>query len=122
MNCPVCDGERLMMAERQGVEIDYCPKCRGVWLDRGELDKLVEKALAEFEPPQAAKTAPAPQPDTLMPPAAAYPTTPPVPPTPQIPVVPVAPVYPQMHGGYSKDYYAYKHHKQKSLLHKIFDF
>jgi Zn-finger nucleic acid-binding protein len=108
-----------MMTERQGVEIDYCPKCRGVWLDRGELDKLVEKALAEFEPRQPAKPAPAPQPDSLMPPAAAYPTTPPVPTSPQIPV---APVYPQMHGGYSKDYYSYKHGKQKSLLHKIFDF
>ena len=40
MNCPI-DGETLMMSERQGVEIDYCPRCRGVWLDRGELDKLV---------------------------------------------------------------------------------
>ena len=38
MKCPV-DGETLVMADRQGVEIDYCPKCRGVWLDRGELDK-----------------------------------------------------------------------------------
>jgi Zn-finger nucleic acid-binding protein len=35
------------MSERQGVEIDYCPECRGVWLDRGELDKIVERALAE---------------------------------------------------------------------------
>lgn len=34
------------MSERQGVEIDYCPECRGVWLDRGELDKLIEKAEA----------------------------------------------------------------------------
>ena len=40
MNCPI-DGEMLMMSERQGVEIDYCPRCRGVWLDRGELDKLL---------------------------------------------------------------------------------
>jgi Zn-finger nucleic acid-binding protein len=38
----------LLMAERQGVEIDYCPKCRGVWLDRGELDKIVERANAEL--------------------------------------------------------------------------
>jgi uncharacterized protein len=43
MNCPI-DGETLMMSERQGVEIDYCPRCRGVWLDRGELDKLVAAA------------------------------------------------------------------------------
>lgn len=43
MKCPV-DGTELLMTERQGVEIDYCPKCRGVWLDRGELDKIIEKA------------------------------------------------------------------------------
>ncbi len=44
MNCPI-DGETLVMSERQGVEIDYCPRCRGIWLDRGELDKLL--AVAE---------------------------------------------------------------------------
>jgi uncharacterized protein len=43
MQCPLCAVE-LQMTERQGVEIDYCPKCRGVWLDRGELDKLIERA------------------------------------------------------------------------------
>jgi uncharacterized protein len=43
MRCPV-DGETLVMADRHGVEIDYCPKCRGVWLDRGELDKIIERA------------------------------------------------------------------------------
>lgn len=43
MKCPV-DGETLVMADRSGVEIDYCPKCRGVWLDRGELDKIIERA------------------------------------------------------------------------------
>lgn len=42
MMCPVCSNVELKMAERQGVEIDYCPKCRGVWLDRGELDKISE--------------------------------------------------------------------------------
>ncbi len=42
MQCPV-DGATLLMAERQGVEIDYCPNCRGVWLDRGELDKLLRR-------------------------------------------------------------------------------
>jgi len=41
MKCPVCPDATLLMTERQGVEIDYCPACRGVWLDRGELDKLV---------------------------------------------------------------------------------
>lgn len=43
MKCPV-DGTDLTMSERQGIEIDYCPKCRGVWLDRGELDKIIERA------------------------------------------------------------------------------
>lgn len=43
MNCPI-DGTTLVMSDRQGVEIDYCPKCRGVWLDRGEIDKIVERS------------------------------------------------------------------------------
>ena len=51
MNCPV-DGTSLQMTERQGVEIDYCPQCRGVWLDRGELDKLVERSAAVERVPQ----------------------------------------------------------------------
>jgi uncharacterized protein len=46
MNCPMCDGVSLVMSERSGVEIDYCPQCRGVWLDRGELDKIIEKSVA----------------------------------------------------------------------------
>lgn len=50
MQCPVCPETTLVMAERQGVEIDYCPKCRGVWLDRGELDKILERAAAEQAP------------------------------------------------------------------------
>ncbi|MCS6846419.1 MAG: zf-TFIIB domain-containing protein [Anaerolineae bacterium] len=45
MKCPICDVE-MRLAERQGVEIDYCPNCRGVWLDRGELDKLIERSRA----------------------------------------------------------------------------
>jgi len=43
MNCPVCN-VTLLMAEKQGVEIDYCPKCRGIWLDRGELEKIIDKS------------------------------------------------------------------------------
>ena len=45
MKCPNCE-ETLVMTERQGVEIDYCPKCRGVWLDKGELDKILEKSAS----------------------------------------------------------------------------
>ena len=47
MKCPNCD-ETLVMTERQGVEIDYCPKCRGVWLDKGELDKIIEKSQQDL--------------------------------------------------------------------------
>jgi len=46
MRCPV-DGETLVMSERAGIEIDYCPSCRGVWLDRGELDKIVERSARD---------------------------------------------------------------------------
>ena len=42
MNCPICNIE-LKLSERSGVEIEYCSQCRGVWLDRGELDKIIEK-------------------------------------------------------------------------------
>lgn len=45
MQCPI-DGTTLEMADRAGVEIDYCPQCRGVWLDRGELDKIIERSGA----------------------------------------------------------------------------
>lgn len=55
MKCPVCTGIDLKISERQGVEIDYCPECRGVWLDRGELDKIIERsetqAPAYTQPP-----------------------------------------------------------------------
>jgi uncharacterized protein len=44
MKCPVCVQPDLLMTSREGIEIDYCPQCRGVWLDRGELDKIVERS------------------------------------------------------------------------------
>lgn len=53
MACPV-DGATLVMSERQGVEIDYCPQCRGVWLDRGELDKIIERGAGANQPGAAA--------------------------------------------------------------------
>jgi Zn-finger nucleic acid-binding protein len=55
MKCPV-DEETLVMTDRNGVEIDYCPKCRGVWLDRGELDKIIERS-ASAAPAQSAPQA-----------------------------------------------------------------
>lgn len=52
MKCPHCIEATLVMSERQGVEIDYCPQCRGVWLDRGELDKLIERSAVAAPVPQ----------------------------------------------------------------------
>ena len=56
MKCPN-DGSTLLMTSRDSVEIDYCPQCRGVWLDRGELDKLIERADTAY-PPQQEKSGP----------------------------------------------------------------
>jgi Zn-finger nucleic acid-binding protein len=57
MKCPI-DGTALVMTDRSGVEIDYCPSCRGVWLDRGELDKIIERST----PQATAQAAPPPPP------------------------------------------------------------
>lgn len=76
MKCPT-DGSVLVMSERSGVEIDYCPSCRGVWLDRGELDKILERAAREAgsgayasPPPAGSYQPPAPTPG--YPPQDAY--------------------------------------------------
>lgn len=98
MQCPV-DGTELMMTDRQGVEIDYCPKCRGVWLDRGELDKIIDRSAHDHA---AAVRRPAPQP-----------------PAPQHHPQheqPYDPRYRDEHRGH------YKRKKRKSLLSEIFDF
>ena len=47
MKCPI-DSSELRITDRQGIEIDYCPQCRGVWLDRGELDKIIERNAAAY--------------------------------------------------------------------------
>lgn len=57
MKCPI-DGTTLVIADRSGVEIDYCPECRGVWLDRGELDKIIDRSAAAALPPQAQSAPP----------------------------------------------------------------
>ena len=64
MTCPV-DGTTLTMSERQGIEIDYCPQCRGVWLDRGELDKIVERNAAPAPISQSSSERPYARPDDL---------------------------------------------------------
>ncbi|MDP9423717.1 MAG: zf-TFIIB domain-containing protein [Pseudomonadota bacterium] len=69
MACPI-DGTTLVMSERQGIEIDYCPSCRGVWLDRGELDKIIERNSAAEQP--AAPPPPAGQPWASPPPQQHY--------------------------------------------------
>ncbi|MEO6299764.1 MAG: zf-TFIIB domain-containing protein [Paracoccaceae bacterium] len=61
MLCPI-DNETLVMTDRNGVEIDYCPKCRGVWLDRGELDKIIERGATAAPAPREA-AAPVYQPE-----------------------------------------------------------
>jgi hypothetical protein len=53
MKCPT-DATTLVMSERSGIEIDYCPTCRGVWLDRGELDKIIERSFGQRTPTPAA--------------------------------------------------------------------
>ncbi|HET9640702.1 MAG TPA: zf-TFIIB domain-containing protein [Allosphingosinicella sp.] len=104
MSCPHC-AIPLVMSERQGIEIDYCPTCRGIWLDRGELDKILERAAADTTPA-------APQP----------------PRAPQPPIAPQAPYPPQ--GQYDPRYDQGRHHDQghgrhhkrrKSWLEEIFD-
>lgn len=102
MKCPVCLQPDLVMSDRQGIEIDYCPQCRGVWLDRGELDKIIERSAA--------------------PPPAQQPYTPQAPPGQQ-------PVYGQQQPGYGGDRHHKKydddyHHKKKrrGFLGDIFDF
>jgi Zn-finger nucleic acid-binding protein len=60
MRCPN-DEATLVMSERSGIEIDYCPECRGVWLDRGELDKIIERSESMQQPAAPASQAPAPQ-------------------------------------------------------------
>ncbi len=59
MKCPSCTETVLSMSERNGIEIDFCPSCRGVWLDRGELDKIISKAVSEQESLMKAESKPA---------------------------------------------------------------
>jgi len=98
MKCPVCTTSNLVMSERQGVEIDYCPDCRGVWLDRGELDKIIERAAAQEAP------------------RAAQPTAQPVSPQPM-------PMYqnPQPYDQRYQHPHGHKPYRKKSFLEELFD-
>ena len=95
MKCPNCN-ETLVMADRQGVEIDYCPQCRGVWLDRGELDKIIERSAA-YE--QGNSTTPTPPPPQQQ-----------------------QPIYPDQKYGNGQYDHHYKHKKKKGFLDDFFDF
>lgn len=70
--CPLCS-VNLLMSERQGIEIDYCPKCRGVWLDRGELDKIIERSLSDQ--PHLDRAQSGPDQSTVTPPPPAQPVS-----------------------------------------------
>ena len=98
MLCPVCKSVTLLMTEKQGVEIDYCPQCRGVWLDRGELDKIIERSESVSSQAQ-----PAPQPV----------------------VRPVSQPQHEPRQHYKESHYGSDHYKKKkrsSLLSELFDF
>ena len=124
MRCPV-DNETLVMADRNGVEIDYCPKCRGVWLDRGELDKIIERVGAAPAAPAPAAAPPAPPapPQGYAPQPQGY--APPPPP----PQGYAQPGYGGRPGKWDSDdrndddyYRRHGYKKRKSILGEIFDF
>ena len=100
MKCPN-DSATLVMSERSGVEIDYCPECRGVWLDRGELDKIIERNAVAAAPVAAAPVAPAP-----------------------VAAAPVAQApYPGGNSKYHSKYHSPPYKKKKSsMLGDLFDF
>ena len=97
MQCPVCKSVSLTMAERSGIEIDYCPQCRGVWLDRGELDKIIGRTSPQAAA-QVATQAAAPAPHYAPPPQ-------------QVPTA---------HGHAPYGYYKKK--KREGFLGELFDF
>lgn len=110
MKCPVCKEPDLLMTDRQGIEIDYCPSCRGVWLDRGELDRLLEKAQTDV---------PVPAPATSQPPMQDYKQSP----YSQDAYYQQKYSHDKYYRKHDDDYYKHqKHYKRKSLLSEIFDF
>lgn len=106
MLCPVCK-VGLHMSDRQGIEIDYCPQCRGIWLDRGELDKIIERSGAGEAP--AAPQAPQPP----MPPQGS--------PWPQPGGYPQQQGYGGGYGHQGHDPRYYKQKRKKSFLEELFD-
>lgn len=98
MKCPVCVDATLVMSERKGIEIDYCPQCRGIWLDRGEIDKIIGRSVEESMAEQVAPQAPqqrAPQQHHQQP--------------------------QQSHSYHHDDDYYHRKHKKKSFWMELFD-
>jgi uncharacterized protein len=122
MQCPN-DQTVLQMTERHGIEIDYCPSCRGVWLDRGELDKIIEQASVPAPPREPPRDQPPPDP---RPEVAGYPAG-----YAQAPAYPQYPAYGRSPGspGSPDDYYGRGYdprypqtRRRKSFLGDLFDF
>jgi len=116
MKCPT-DDTLLVMSDRNGIEIDYCPQCRGVWLDRGELDKIIERASTVVPAPAAAPRVDLPPQAPAAPPAGGY-----------APGTYAQPGYPQRWGSHSPGSaprYGYGHQggyrKPKNWLSELFD-
>lgn len=118
MPCPRCRVD-LVMSDRQGIEIDYCPKCRGVWLDRGELDKIIERnAQYLATPPQEAPPASAPAQSPWVAPSAPLPG-----------YAPAAPPHDwgqgygqdDGHGGHGGGHHGRGHGRRNSFLGRLFD-
>ncbi|GID29111.1 zf-TFIIB domain-containing protein [Paractinoplanes brasiliensis] len=131
MTCPKCHGQ-MRVYERSGVTVDQCTECRGIFLDRGELEKLFE-AEANFNtrqaPPAPAPGAPprpagAPQPGYGQPQPGGYAPPPPPPgygqPTPGYPPAAVPGAYGGHHGHYRRGHHGH-YHRRKSFLHNLFD-
>ena len=106
MQCPT-DGSTLTMSERGGIEIDYCPTCRGVWLDRGEIDKIIERSLAQAAPVAAPAPAPAPAPPQQQGYDRGYDQQ--------------RGGYDQRSGGYDQQRGGYKKKRKESWLSELFD-
>ena len=124
MHCPVCNDVDLVMSDRQGIEIDYCPKCRGVWLDRGELDKIIERSSSELSARGAAPAVPPAYPN--QPQQQAQPYQQPYQPPPQHGHQHPQqhyPQHPQQQGhGYPQQSGYYKKKKREGFWGELFDF
>jgi Zn-finger nucleic acid-binding protein len=121
MTCPKCHGE-MRQYERSGVTIDQCGECRGIFLDRGELEKLFD-AEANWNqqhtaPAAAQQRPPAQQGGYAPPPAPGYAPPPPPPPAPSHGYPPPAPAYGGGHYGYHGHY---RHKRRKGFLGELFD-